>query len=236
MRLPILVLHISAGILALLSGTVAIFFRKGSRGHRLSGKVFVLSMLSMAVFAVYLAFLKSQVSNVIGGVLTFYLVATGWAAARRKDGETSAFDWVALAFAVLVGALQVDFGIEAARSLTGLKYGYPAPLYFIFGSLALLAAAGDLRMLAHGGLFGVQRITRHLWRMCFALFFATGSFFLGQKQVFPAFLRGSNILFIPAFLPLLLLVFWVIRVRFMHAYVKKLPLLEREIRVAAVQP
>src|ERR1035438_2606094 len=103
MRLPILVLHISAGILGLLSGTVAMSFRKGSRGHRVAGKVFVISMLSMAVFAVYLAFMKSQVTNVIGGVLTFYLVGTGWATAKRQDGETGIFDWVALVFALVVG-------------------------------------------------------------------------------------------------------------------------------------
>ena len=221
MRLPILVLHISAGILGLLSGTVAMSFRKGSRGHRVAGKVFVISMLSMAVFAVYLAFMKSQVTNVIGGVLTFYLVGTAWATAKRKDGETGIFDWVALVFALVVGVIQVAFGIEAVRSLTGLKYGYPAALYFIFGSLALLAAAGDVRMLARGGLFGVQRITRHLWRMCFALFFATGSFFLGQQQVFPAFMRNTNVLFIPAFLPLILMIFWLVRVRFANASKRK---------------
>lgn len=46
-----------------------------------------------------------------------------------------------------------------------------------------------------------------------------GSLFLGQQQVFPAFLRGSPMLFIPAFLPLLLMIFWLVRVRFKNAYV-----------------
>jgi len=31
----------------------------------------------------------------------------------------------------------------------------------------LLAAAGDIRMLVRGGVFGAKRIVRHLWRMCF---------------------------------------------------------------------
>ena len=30
-----------------------------------------------------------------------------------------------------------------------------------------------------------QRIARHLWRMCFAFFIATGSFFLGQQDILP---------------------------------------------------
>ena len=44
------------------------------------------------------------------------------------------------------------------------------------GSVAVLAAAGDVRMLVRGGVFGAQRVARHLWRMCFGLFIATGSF------------------------------------------------------------
>jgi hypothetical protein len=74
-------------------------------------------------------------------------------------------------------------------------------------------------MLIRGGVLGVHRIMRHLWRMCFGLFIATGSFFLGQgTKVFPAFVLKSNVLFIPAILPLLLLIFWLLRVRFTSAY------------------
>jgi hypothetical protein len=36
--------------------------------------------------------------------------------------------------------------------------------------------------------------------------FIAGPFFLGQQQVFPAFVRKMNVLFIPAFLPLILLI------------------------------
>jgi len=218
MRLPLLVFHICAGILGLLSGAAAMSFRKGSPRHGVAGKVFVISMLSLAVSATYLAFMKSQVTNVLGGVLTFYLVATAWATARRKDGETGFFDWGALLFALAVGASLVTFGLEAAYSQKGLKYGYPAGMYLPMGSVVLLAAAGDVRMLVRGGVFGAQRLVRHLWRMCLALFFASGSFFLGQQQVFPAFIRNTNVLFIPAFLPLILMIFWLIRVRFANAY------------------
>jgi hypothetical protein len=84
-------------------------------------------------------------------------------------------------------------------------------------SVILLAALGDLRMLLRG-ISGKRRIARHLWRMCFGWFIATGSFFLGQQQVFPAWLRGSPVLLVPALLPLVLLIFWMIRVRFTSAY------------------
>jgi uncharacterized membrane protein len=48
---PTLIGHIFAGSLGLLSGTAAMFFRKGSRRHVLAGRVLVASMLTMAVLA-----------------------------------------------------------------------------------------------------------------------------------------------------------------------------------------
>ena len=57
---PILILHISAGILGMMSGTAAISFRKGSPRHALAGRVFVTSMLTMAAAAVYLAIVKTS--------------------------------------------------------------------------------------------------------------------------------------------------------------------------------
>jgi hypothetical protein len=55
---------------------------------------------------------------------------------------------------------------------------------------------------------------RHLWRICFAFFIATGSFFLGQQDVLPQAVRGSPILFVLAFAPFALMLFWLARVRF----------------------
>jgi len=86
-------------------------------------------------------------------------------------------------------------------------------MYFFLSGIALLAAAGDLRVLIGGGISGTARLARHLWRMCFGLFIATGSFFLGQQQVFPAVLRKQYLLLPLAILPLVLLIYWLVRIR-----------------------
>jgi hypothetical protein len=233
MRSPLLVLHIVAGTLGMLSGFVAVFLRKGSRRHGLAGNVFVISMLCLSASGTFLAIMKSQPGNILGGALTFYLVATAWMAARRKDGQPGVFDWGALLIVLGVGACQLTFGLQAMMSPTGLKYEYPPWPYFFMGSVALLAMVGDIRMLVRGGIFGTQRIARHLWRMCFALFIAASSIFLARQQLFPAVFRKTGVLIFLSFLPLLMMIFWLIRVRFAHAYAKRGPMV-RSSRLAGL--
>jgi hypothetical protein len=223
MRSPLLVLHIIAGTLGMLSGFVAVFLRKGSRQHGLAGKVFVISMLCLSASGVYLAIMKSQTGNVLGGTLTFYLVATAWLTARRKDGDwkPGIVDWGALLVVSTVAAVEFTRGSQAAMSPTGMKDGFPPWPYFVFGSVAVIAAAGDIRMLVCRGISGTERLARHLWRMCFALFVAAASIFLARQQLFPALFRKTGALVFLSFLPLMLMIFWLIRVRFAKAYKNK---------------
>jgi hypothetical protein len=217
MRLPLLVLHVSAGVLAMFSGAIAVSFRKGSVWHARAGNVFVAAMLVMATFGSCLGYMKHQPNNVFGGILTIYMVATGWATARRRDGETGILDWVGFLFAFTIGALGVFHGFQKMTGREPVDPGTFAFMQLFMSSVILLAGLGDLRMLVRG-ISGRRRIARHLWRMCFGWFIATGSFFLGQQQVFPAWLRGSPALLVPALLPLALLIYWMIRVRFTGAY------------------
>jgi uncharacterized membrane protein len=213
MRLPLLFLHIAGGMVGLLSGTVAMAFRKGSRGHRAAGNVFVVAMLIMGACGSTLALMKHQTNNVFGGLLTVYMISTAWLAGRRRDGETSIFDWGALVFGLAIGGSLLILGVLVVNGQAAPQAGVPLGMYFFMGTIPLLAAAGDIRMIMRGGISGTPRIARHLWRMCFGLFIASGSFFLGQQQVFPPAIRKQYILAPLAILPLVLLIYWLVRVR-----------------------
>jgi hypothetical protein len=165
--------------------------------------------------------MKSQPGNILGGTLTFYLVATAWITARRRDGAPGIFDWGALLVVLGVAAVELILGLEAAMSPTGLKYDFPPGPYLIFCLVAALAATGDIRMLVRGGISGTPRIARHLWRMCFALFIAAASIFLARQQLFPALFQKIGLLYFLSFLPLILMIFWLIRIRFTNAAKKK---------------
>lgn len=215
---PILILHISGGTVGLLSGAAALSFRKGSRAHGVAGTVFFISMLTASAAGAYLGYRKSEMDNVLGGLLAFYLVATAWVTARRGDAETGVSDWIGLLAVSAIAAISVTCGIEAARTATGIKGGSPASGYILPAGVALLAAIGDTRVLLRGGLRGAQRIARHLWRMCFALFVACASIFLARPQLFPALLSKTHLLLVLGVLPLVLMVFWLARVMFTNEF------------------
>ncbi len=214
MRLPFLILHISAGIVGLISGAFAMTFRKGSERHRMAGDIFVVAMLTMGLCGSYLALLKHQTNNVFGGLLTFYLITTAWLSGKQRDEGPGIFDWGALAMALAIGTSLFTLGVRVMNGQAEGQAGVPIGMYFFMGSIPLLAAVGDVRVLARGGISGRPRLVRHLWRMCFGLFIATGSFFLGQQQVFPEAIRKQYILAPLAILPLFLLIYWVVRVKF----------------------
>ena len=214
MRWSILVFHICGGVVGILAGFAAMSFRKGSRWHRVAGNLFFVAMMVMGSSAAYLG-------NVVGGLLACYLVATAWLTGRRREAQTNFFDWTAFLFALSVGVFLVVHGVRLVTGAVAPKPGVPNGMIFFLGFVSLIAAAGDIRMLVRGGVFGRQRIARHLWRMCFSFFVATGSFFLGQQQVFPKAWRGAAVWFIPALLPLAAMIFWLVRIRFAKAYKSK---------------
>jgi len=135
-------------------------------------------------------------------------VLTGWVAARRRGRAGGKFEIAAGTVAIAVAAAMAWGGLSGSTTTPAGR----GPI-FILAGLCLLAGLGDLRTVLRGTLTPVQRLSRHLWRMCFAFFIATGSFFLGQQKVMPEAVRGSPILFVLAFAPFALMAFWLVRVR-----------------------
>jgi hypothetical protein len=211
---PLLILHIFGGSVGLVAGTVAISVRKGGRWHRTAGQIFVGGMLCLAATGAVIAYTRSEPPNIVAGLMTVYMITTAWMTGRHKDGRSGIFDWVALISTFGFLAYLWPMGVEGLYMPHRMMNGVPAAMSLFLGTVMLLAAAGDIRMLALGGVTGARRIGRHAWRRSFGLFIATGSFFLGQQQVFPVRWRGSAVLTVLGIFPLGLLVFWSVRVRF----------------------
>lgn len=212
----LLFLHIAGGAVGLLSGAAALVARKGSRAHTAAGTIFVVAMTIMAsIGAAVSPFLPiPQRANVVAGILTLYLVATAWLAVRRRQIVAGRLDVAGLIVALAIVCTGALWAVQASNSPTGTLDGSPPQAFYVFIVFGGFAAAGDLRLVWKGRLAGAPRLRRHLWRMCAALFIASGSFFLGQQKVMPEWMRGSAWLFVPALAPLAAMVYWLVRMRF----------------------
>jgi|CXWL01.1.fsa_nt_gi uncharacterized membrane protein len=214
----ILPIHIAAGTLGVLTGAAALLFHKGSGPHRVAGAVFVLSMLIMAASASILAVMRPQPGLVVGGLMTIYFIATAWVAGRRKDGKTGGFEIVAFLAAL---ALALVIGMGAYALATGeTKAPNPVFPYVLYGisSAMTLAAVADLSVILRRGLIGAQRIARHLWRMCFGLLIAVGSFAAQGAEALPPGVPRAELLASSMILVLLVMLHWLVRVLFTNWY------------------
>ncbi len=203
--------HIATGVVGLLAGFGALTLRKGGRLHRLAGKVFVPAMVLMLAQGAILSLMLPGRTDWVGMPFLIYLTLTAWTAARYPDGlgrvgrGLTLFGAASVAMLVGLIALGMFSGKPAAS-------GPEAVAPFILGLVALLTVGLDFRLLARGGIVGLPRVRRHIWRMSVALFVASGSFFLGQQDEFPAAIQGP-VWFIPALAPLVLMAFWMWRYR-----------------------
>ena len=185
MLLPI---HIAAGGLAIILGAVALSVKKGGNIHRRSGLLFVYAMLVMGVSASILSLLKGRVDgNVFAGVLTAYFVGTALTTVRPASSWTRLINAVALTVAVVLAVGCVFSGVRSinrpGRDSGGVPFRTAGVMSLIIGALLIMAAAGDVRVMRFGMPRGAPRLARHLWRMCFALFIAVGSFFSIRERV-----------------------------------------------------
>ena len=185
MLLPI---HIAAGGLAIVLGAVALVAKKGGTLHRRSGLLFVYAMLVMGTTASILGLRHGLTDgNVMAGFMTAYFVGTALTTVRPASPWTRRINIAALSLAVGLALVAIVGGVKAVNSPRLSPGGVPfrtiGVMSFVLATVMTLAAIGDVRMIRAGGLRGGRRLARHLWRMCFALFIAAGSFFSIRERV-----------------------------------------------------
>jgi hypothetical protein len=206
---PVLPIHVAAGGLALVLGAVALSAKKGGTIHRRSGLLFVYAMLVMGISAAILG-------NVGGGLTAVYFVGTALTTVRPVSAWTRAFNVAALIVVVGLALLTIVGGVRAFNSPDGVFNGAPFGMLFFLATVMILAAAGDVRLMRFGVPRGRPRLARHLWRMCFALFIAAGSFFSIRERVakiLPEPFTTAPMRALPILLLFGAMFFWLWRVR-----------------------
>jgi hypothetical protein len=205
----VLPIHVAAGGLALVLGAVALLARKGGNIHRRSGLLFVYAMLIMAITAAVLG-------NGLGGLMTVYFVGTALTTVRPVSPWTRWIHAGALVVALGLAVVDILAGVKAFNSPGRSLNGVPFVMLFFMATVMILAAIGDLRILRSGAPRGRPRLARHLWRMCFALFIAAGSFFSVRERVariLPEPFTTLPMRMLPILLVFVAMFYWLWRVR-----------------------
>jgi uncharacterized membrane protein len=204
-------LHIAGGVLALVGGAIALAASKGSPTHRLGGRVFLVAMLVMTGCAAWsAAFLKPNRVNLMAALLAMYLVVSATLALKPALARARPLLAASIAWALTLSAFAFRLALEGAASAGGMVDRIPVAPIVLFGSVALVAAAMDARLWWTQRLEGPARLVRHLWRMCFALWMAATSLFIGQPRYFPEWLRQRmELRAIPVLLVMAVGLYWL---------------------------
>lgn len=203
--------HIVFGGVGIISGFAAFIIKKGTPNHILIGRIYVISMLLMAMTGFYYAYIRSVNITMLAACLTCYLVVTSWLAVQRSFKQA----WVSKYAPAIIGLPVVTYGLFLSwRAMHGVtddfgSFVVPGIKYYEFTAVVCIAFTFDLITVLGKKLTHKQRIYRHIWRMAFTLYIACSSFFQGQAKLFPESLRYSFWLGLPEKMVLVLMLYWL---------------------------
>ncbi|QBY04192.1 hypothetical protein E2K93_07240 [Thalassotalea sp. HSM 43] len=208
----LIILHITAGAIALIFGFMTIATTKGNARHKRYGKVYVVAMLLLGSTGTIVAAIREIPLSMLNGAVLCYFVLSSISAIRNAEYKISVFDkWLTVFSWVLVAAF-AWYALQVTQTESGQLGGFGIAEYIVFGTVMLFAGIADIRYLLKSGLSTIQKLVRHLWRMFFPLFMATAAFFLGQAKLFPEVLKSIEILAIPVVFVILSMIYWLLMV------------------------
>tara|TARA_B110001452_G_scaffold262519_1_gene262663 strand:- start:598 stop:1128 length:531 start_codon:yes stop_codon:yes gene_type:complete len=136
-------------------------------------------------------------------ISSIYFASTAWVVIIKPEKKTGIFEIIAL---IAISIICARYFYVATTS----EPGFMVTMFYIFGTIALLATLLDLNYIVRGGLIGVHRISRHLWRMCYAMLGAVLSFVANTSDKWPQFIDAN----LPIYALIAIMLFWLIRVLF----------------------
>jgi uncharacterized membrane protein len=202
-----LIIHILAGTIGLLSGTINIIRKKGDKKHKLIGKIFLYGMLTVGLSAFVLSIMHKNYFLFIVGVFTFYMAATGDRYLSLKQLRTTQkpklIDWVLTIFMLLFGVAFIGFGIyHLAKSE---NFGI---VFIVFGFLGLRMVGKDIKNYKGKAEISNYWLIAHLQRMIGAYIAALTAFLVVNGKYLDGFVPNYVIWLLPTAILLPLIIKW----------------------------
>lgn len=182
-----LVLHIVAGTLGLISGTINIINKKGDKKHRIIGDVFLYSMLTVGISAFLLSIIHPNYFLFIVGVFTLYLVASGtrylYLKQLANNQKPRLIDWILTYFMLVFGLAFILFGVY--HLVNRNNFGI---VFMVFGGIGLRMAKADFSNFKGKSKLKNVWLTVHIQRMIGAYIAALTAFLVVNNQILPGYI------------------------------------------------
>jgi uncharacterized membrane protein len=194
-----LILHIIAGSTALLTGFLALVFKKKRNGyHGKAGLVFHYAMVAVSISAFAMAIIKMNYFLFVVGVFSLYLTFAGYRSIKIMKGERKEglVDQLGMALsALLMVAVTYQFLSTTIFSLTGFSM-----VILVFDAILVALLLLDLKIFNKSKPFSKnQWLIRHITRMVPA-YIATVTAFLvvNVSYEYPVVIwLAPTVLFVP---------------------------------------
>ncbi|TAE14552.1 MAG: hypothetical protein EAZ47_10735 [Bacteroidetes bacterium] len=175
----LLVVHIVAGSIALIAGTIAAIAKKGSVLHKNVGLVFYWAMLATASTALVVSQLPTHQNWMLFGVggFTAQMTLTGRRVVQARKTGSTWFDYAVLAFGSAFAVYMAFIGIRSL--LAGNSFGIVS---CVFSAVSFLYVWLDIRWLFFVAIKNVW-LGNHITRMVGALIASYTAFLVVNIQV-----------------------------------------------------
>jgi len=197
-------LHIAAGTIGLLTGTINIIGKKGGKTHRIVGQAFLYSMLTVSASAFVLSVLHPNYFLFIVGVFTLYMVCSGtrymYLKNLSKGQRPKRIDWLLTSFMLFFGLAFLIFGVY--HLIHKNTFGI---VFVVFGTIGLRFVRTDFRNFSGKAEATNAWLLAHIQRMTGAYIAALTAFLVVNNTAMPGYIAWllPSLFFVP------LIVIWV---------------------------
>ncbi|TQV89277.1 DUF2306 domain-containing protein [Aliikangiella coralliicola] len=199
----LIVVHVILGSLAFVIGGIALISKKGSPLHRLTGKLFYISMTVSVSLTLLVSMMPNHVSPSLFqiGVLSLYFLIGGRRSLAFKRSEHQLLIDRILAYSVISVSLVI---MLYSVVLDGEFY----PLRTVFGSIGIAFGLIDLILFNQPQNIKRKWLVLHISKMLGGYTAAVTAFFVAQN-----ILSGYYNWFIPTVFGLIYIFFWLVKLK-----------------------
>ncbi len=158
-----LFIHAFSGSIALITGLVAIFSKKGQKLHLKGGLIYYWSMMVVVLTGVILGTYRSNIFILTIAVFSFYMVFTGRRIlGNKKEVKAELLDWSVCILCLSIGLFMLYLGII---NLVKIGFAGAVPMLLVFGFFLSWMCLEDVQLMRLKKFVKGSYLIKHIGRM-----------------------------------------------------------------------